>query len=60
MEMIAVLARAAAGHGILFWLGILAIVAGVIALVMGRILPGVILIIVGLMLAFGGFAVSAG
>lgn len=58
--MIELLALIGAAQGILYWLGIIAIVAGLIVMVRGQLAAGIVLIIVGLLLAFGGFAVRTG
>jgi hypothetical protein len=56
--MLGLIAKAAAGAGILPVLGIIAVIGGVIVLFLGRLLVGIVLIIVGLLLAFGGFGIN--
>jgi hypothetical protein len=51
---------AAQSHGLLFWLGLFAIVAGVVVMVMGRLAVGIVLVVLGFLLAFGGFSIRAG
>jgi hypothetical protein len=50
----------ASEQGLLFWIGVIALIAGVVVAITGRLLVGLVLVILGFLLAFGGIGLQLG